>query len=131
MESIKPGLVGEASVQVTPELSARHLGSGGVEVYATPSMIALMETAAVKAVDPLLPEGQATVGVSVEIKHLAATPAGQTVRARAEVMGVEGRRVHFVVQAWDEDELIGEGTHTRYVIDMARFLERVEAKRYR
>jgi predicted thioesterase len=107
---------------------ARHLGSGGIDVYATPSMIALMEGAAVAASDHLLPEGQASVGISLEVKHLAATPRGKKVRAQAEVIGVEGRLVEFTVQAWDEHELIGEGLHTRFVIDIDRFLHNLEKK---
>jgi predicted thioesterase len=128
MDSIKPGLVGEQTATVTEAQTAAHLGSGGVQVYATPAMIALMEYAAVAAIDPLLPEGQASVGTMLNVRHLAATPLGHQVRARAEVTGVEGRQVTFTVQAWDEAELIGEGTHTRFVIDVARFLQRVEAK---
>ena len=129
METIRCGLVAEKTAIVTAALLATHLGSGSVEVYATPSMIALMEAAAVAAIDPLLPEGQASVGVALAVRHLAATPPGQQVRARAEVVGVEGRQVTFQVQAWDGQEQIGEGTHTRTVIDVARFMERVRSKR--
>jgi fluoroacetyl-CoA thioesterase len=128
VDSIQPGLVGEKSVTVTKALSANHLGSGGIDVYATPAMIALMEGAAVAAIDHLLPEGSASVGTELNVRHLAATPLGHTVRARAEVTGVEGRQITFTVQAWDETELIGEGTHTRFVIDMGRFLKRLESK---
>lgn len=128
METIRSGLIGERATVVDEGLTASHLGSGGIDVYATPAMLALMEAAAVAAIDPLLPEGQASVGISVEVRHLAATPLGHRVRARAEVTEVVGKRVTFMVQAWDEAELIGEGTHTRYVIDTARFLERVQAK---
>lgn len=128
MDSIHPGLVGEQTTVVTQTLTARHLGSGGIDVYATPAMIALMEGAAIAAIDHLLPEGQASVGIALNVRHLAATPLGHTVRARAEVTGVEGRQVTFTVQAWDENELIGEGTHTRFVIDIARFLQRLQGK---
>lgn len=126
--NITPSVKGEKTVTVTPDLTAKHLGSGGLAVFATPAMVALMEGAAVMAIDPLLPEGQASVGISLEIKHLAATPLGLTVRAEAEVTAVDGKRVMFTVRAWDTHELIGEGTHTRYIIDTARFKERVEAK---
>jgi len=129
MDSIKPGLVGEQTVTVTLDLTAKHLGSGSIAVYATPAMIALMEYAAVAALDPLLAEGQSSVGVEIAVKHLAATPLGHQVKARAEVTAVDRRRVSFRVQAWDEQELIGEGTHTRVVIDVARFMGRVEGKR--
>ena len=128
MEHVRSGLVGEKRATVIDTMLATHLGSGSIEVYATPAMIALIESAAVAAIDPLLPGGQASVGVALNVRHLAATPPGQQVRARAEVSGVEGRKVTFNVQAWDERELIGEGTHTRYVIDVARFVERVQSK---
>jgi fluoroacetyl-CoA thioesterase len=128
LENIKPGIAGEKTTKVTEALTAQHLGSGGLAVFSTPSMVALMEGAAVAAIDPLLPDGQASVGVSLNIRHLAATPLGQQVRARAQVTAVEGRQVTFTVQAWDERELIGEGSHTRFVIDIARFKQRVEAK---
>jgi len=128
MEHIQVGLVGERTATVTGELLATHMDSGSVEAYATPAMIALMEAAAVAAIDPLLPEEQASVGIAIDVRHLAATPPGQQVRARAEVTGVEGRTIKFKVQAWDEHELIGEGAHTRFVIDVARFVERVQAK---
>jgi fluoroacetyl-CoA thioesterase len=128
MHNIQPGLAAERSETVIDSLLATRLGSGSVEVYATPAMVALMESAAVAALEPLLPEGQASVGIALEIRHLAATPPGQQVRARAEVTAVEGRKVTFQVQAWDERERIGEGTHTRFVIDVARFLQRVQSK---
>ena len=129
MDTIHPGLAAERTTIVVDALLATHLGSGGIAVYATPAMIALMESAAVAAIDPLLPQGQASVGIALDVKHLAATPLGQQVRARAEVIEVDGRKVTFKVQAWDEKELIGEGTHTRYLIDTARFVERVQAKK--
>ncbi len=128
MDNIKVGLVGERTVQVTDNQTAQHFGSGGLAVFATPAMIALMESAAVAAIEPLLAEGQASVGTFVGVKHLAATPLGHTVRARAEVTAIEGREVTFSVRAWDDKELIGEGTHTRFVIDTARFLQRLEGK---
>ncbi len=128
MENIVPGQFGEKTAVVTREMTARHLGSGGIDVYATPAMIALIEAAAVAAIDHLLPEGQASVGTALDVRHLAATPLGQRVRARAEVTTVKGRTVAFRVQVWDEIELIGEGTHTRFVIDIERFVQRVQEK---
>ncbi|NWG16997.1 MAG: thioesterase family protein [Chloroflexi bacterium] len=128
MGQIEPGQAGERTAIVSDDLTATHLGSGGLPVYATPAMIALMEAAAVAAIDHLLPEGQASVGTALDVRHLAATPLGQQVRARAEVTRVEGRQVVFRVQAWDEQELIGDGTHTRFVIDVARFTQRVASK---
>ena len=128
MDNIQIGLAAERSETVTELLLATRLGSGSVEVYATPAMVALIESAAVAAIEPLLPEGQSSVGIALDVKHLAATPPGQQVRARAEVVKVDGRKVTFKVQAWDERELIGEGTHTRFVIDVARFMQRVQSK---
>ncbi len=127
-DTIQPGMAGEQVTTVTEAQTARHLGSGGIDVYATPAMIALMEAAAVAAIDHLLPEGQASVGTAIDIRHLAATPLGEQVRARAEVVAVDGRQITFRVQAWDEHELIGEGSHTRFIIDMARFVQRVRDK---
>ena len=128
MPDIRVGLVAEATVVVDKGLLATTVGSGDVPVYATPAMVALMETAAVDALAPSLAEGQSSVGISLDIRHLAATPPGRQVRARAEVIEVEGNKVVFQVQAWDHAELIGKGTHTRFVIDMARFMQRVQAK---
>lgn len=128
MELIQPGMVGEQETTVTDGQTARHLGSGGLDVFATPAMIALMEGAAVNAIDPHLPEGQASVGTALDVRHIAATPLGQKVRARAEVTAVEGRQITLHVQAWDEQELIGEGEHTRFVIDVERFARRLEEK---
>jgi fluoroacetyl-CoA thioesterase len=129
MGDIQPGVIGEAKTTVTEALLATRLGSGSMDVYATPGMIALMEAAAVAAIDPLLPEGQASVGIALQVKHLAATPPGEEVQAQAKVVGVDGRKVTLVVRAWDEHELIGEGTHVRYVIDVARFVNSARAKR--
>lgn len=128
MENMDIGLKSESHTTVTTDQMARHLGSGGIDVYATPSMIALMEGAAVAAIDHILPHGQASVGISLEVRHLAATPKGQKIKAEAEVIAIDGRQVKFIVKAWDEHELIGEGTHTRFIIDIDRFLQKLEKK---
>lgn len=127
-EGLTPGLRGEARLVVREEDTAQHLGSGNVAVLATPRMIALMENTSVKAVDHLLPPGQATVGGEVRVRHLAATPQGMEVTIRSELVEVEGRRLTFKVEAFDEREKIGEGTHIRFIIDLDRFREKVEAK---
>ncbi len=129
MEGIAPGLVGEVQAMVSEENTAKHLGSGGVEVFATPAMVMLMERAGVAAVDHLLPEGQCTVGVHLDVKHLAATPQGMIVTARAELTEVDGKRLTFQVEAFDDQEKVGEGTHQRVIIDLERFRKRVEDKR--
>jgi len=129
VDEIVPGLAGQSEMVVREENTARHLGSGNVDVLATPEMIRLMEKAAVAAVDHLLPEGYRTVGVRMDVRHLAATPVGMRVRVRAELIAVEGRKLTFRVEAFDEAEKIGEGEHRRVVINLKRFQERVEAKR--
>jgi len=128
MEQIVPGLVGQSEMVVHEENTARHLGSGNVDVLATPEMIRLMEKAAVAAVDHLLAERRCTVGVAVDVQHLAATPVGMKVRVRAELVTVDGRKLTFRVEADDEVERIGQGKHERVIVDLDRFKARVEAK---
>jgi fluoroacetyl-CoA thioesterase len=129
MEAITPGMVGHAELLVGEENTARHLGSGNVGVLATPELVRLMEKAAVSAVDHLLPDGYRTVGVEVSIRHLAATPVGMRVRAQAELIAVEGRKLTFRVEAFDEVEKVGEGEHRRTIVDVEKFGKRIEAKR--
>jgi fluoroacetyl-CoA thioesterase len=121
------GLVGEASRQVTAAESATHLGSGVVGVYATPAMVAFVERTCQQLVQPRLPAGQTTVGIGIQIRHLAPTPIGATVRVRVEVTAVDDGQITFRAQVWDETELIGEAEHRRAVIDVERFMKRVEA----
>jgi len=128
MEELKPGLTGERSLVVAKEHTASHLGSGGVAVYATPMMILHMEEAALSAVDHLLPPGKATVGYHLDVKHLAATPVGMRVTAKAELLAVDGKLLTFKVECFDEREKVGEGTHVRAVIDTARFAEKLAVK---
>jgi fluoroacetyl-CoA thioesterase len=129
MREIKIGLTGESSEIVTDELTASALGSGLVPALATPAMIALMENASVSAIQEYLEVGETSVGIEVNVKHFAATPVGMRVRARAEVLSVDKRRVTFRVEAWDGKERIGEGTHVRAIVDEARFKERIAQKR--
>ncbi len=119
------GLMGEQTTTVTESLSAITFGSGSLPVYATPALVALMENAAVAAINHLIPSHQTSVGTFISIKHLAATGLNQTIRARAEVTQVEGNQVNFTVQAWDTKQLIGEGTHTRFIVDVERFMKRL------
>jgi len=119
------GLIGEQTVTVNESLSAITFGSGSLPVFATPALVALMEIASVNAINHLIPSYQTSVGTFISIKHLAATALGQTVRARAEVTHVEGNQVTFTVQAWDAKQLIGEGTHIRFIVDIERFMKRL------
>lgn len=126
-DKVQVGVSGEYEMVVTVDVTARHLGSGGVDVFGTPYMILAMEAASVHAIDALLPEGHMSVGIHVDVRHLKATPVGQTVRARSEVVEVNGKRVTFRVQAWDEKQLIGEGTHKRAIVELARFEQGLKA----
>jgi fluoroacetyl-CoA thioesterase len=128
MREIKIGLTGELAEVVTDELTANALGSGLVPALATPAMIALMENASVTAIREYLEAGETSVGIEVNVKHIAATPVGMRVRVRAEVVSVNKRRVTFRVEAWDDKERIGEGTHVRAIVDEARFKERIAQK---
>jgi fluoroacetyl-CoA thioesterase len=121
-------LRGKVKLVVAAEHTAKHIGSGGVQVLATPQMILLMERAGVAAVDHLLPEGYRTVGVHLDVRHLAPTPIGFEVTAAAELTAVNGRQLTFRVTAHDGTELVGEGSHQRAIIDVARFGERVAQK---
>ncbi len=123
-----PGLIGECAQLVTVEKTAAHWGSGLVAGFSTPALVALMENAAFVAIEKILPAGQTTVGTEVNIKHLAATPVGMTVRARAELAAVDGRKLTFNVEAWDDAEKIGQGTHTRFIVDMEKFTLRFQSK---
>lgn len=123
--AVEVGMRGEATQVVGDEHTAAALGAGGVRVFATPLMINLMENAAWRAVQPGLEPGETTVGSLVNIRHLAATPVGATVTATAELVEVDGRRLVFRVEARDDKQLIGEGTHERARVLLERFLARV------
>jgi predicted thioesterase len=127
-ERLSVGLTGSAEVVVAEKHTAPHVGSGHVHVLATPVMVNLMEAAALQAVDGLLPPGFQTVGTKLEIGHFAATPVGMRVTARAEVTAIDGRAITFRLSAEDEREPIGNGTHERIVINVARFDQRVQDK---
>ena len=126
--AIQPGLRGSVTLTVGQEHTAQHLGSGGVQVFATPQMVLLMERAGVAAVDHLLPEGYRTVGAHLDIGHTAPTPIGFEVTATAELVEVDGRRLVFHVEVHDGIEVVGEGTHQRFIIDVQRFSDRVAQK---
>ena len=122
------GLEGRAMRAVTADWMAPHMGSGGAPVFASPSMIALMEGAAVDCVEKHLPEGHQSLGTHLDVHHIAATPAGLTVKATARLLAVDGRKLTFAVEAHDGVELIGKGTHTRVVVDTPRFMARLATK---
>ncbi|MCL5982304.1 MAG: thioesterase family protein [Firmicutes bacterium] len=123
------GLRGEAAVQVAAGNTAKEVGSGSVPVFATPMLVALMESAAINALQGRLPEGQTTVGTKVDVSHTAATPVGMTVTAQAELLEADGRRLLFAVMAQDEAGLVGEGRHERFIVDTDKFLSRAEKRK--
>lgn len=125
------GLGGTAALVVAPEHTARALGSGNVPVFSTPRLVALMEQAAVNAIADRLAPGETSVGTTIDIAHLAATPVGATVRAEARLVAVNGRELTFDVTAYDDIEKIGEGRHRRMIVNVGRFLERVGKKEKR
>jgi uncharacterized protein (TIGR00369 family) len=127
--SLEVGLTGEIVRRVEPPMLASAIGSGSIDVLSTPWLIALLESAACEAIAAHLPEGQTTVGVHLDVRHLAATPPGLEVRAHAELVEVDGRRLVFRVEAFDPQDKIGEGTHERALVDPVRLLARANAKR--
>ncbi|MBD5118811.1 MAG: thioesterase family protein [Clostridiales bacterium] len=126
--SIEIGMKGRAETVVTPDNTAQAAGSGLVSVFATPWMIALMENAAVRAVQGALASDEGTVGTRLDVTHDAATPIGMKVWAEAEVTAVEGRKLTFAVSAYDEAGKIGGGSHERFVIKTDKFLAHAQAK---
>jgi predicted thioesterase len=126
--AIAPGLQGTVELVVGEEHTAPSIGSGKVRVLATPVMINLIEAAALKAIEHLLQPGYQSLGTHLDVHHVAATPVGMRARAIAEVTKVDGRTVTFKVEARDEKDLIGHGTHERVVVNVAKFDARVQKK---
>jgi fluoroacetyl-CoA thioesterase len=129
MREIPPGTKGTFTLLVQPEhLANRFKDAMLPQVLATPVMVLIMENAALNAMRPYLDAGESAVGTAIDVRHLAATPVGHQVRAEAEIVKVDGRRIEFRVSAHDEIEEIGNGTHQRIVIDLAAFNERLARK---
>ena len=128
MSELSRGVRGTQTEIVTEQNVARALGSGGLNVYATPCMITLMEYCAMESVRPYLQQGSSTVGTRLDIKHLAATPIGMTVRCETELIEIDRRRLVFSCRVYDDAGLIGEGTQERFIVDNAKFMEKVSQK---
>ena len=128
MIMVELGIKGRQETTVTTENIATNVGSGKVKVFATPMMISLIEMAAVHSIEPYLEEGQSSVGTHINVSHCAATPMGMNVWAETEVIEIDRRKVTFSVKAFDERGLIGEGTHERFIIDVAKFQSKAENK---
>ncbi|HUO04633.1 MAG TPA: thioesterase family protein [Candidatus Binataceae bacterium] len=129
MKSVPIGSKGSFSKTVETADLASRLNSALAAVMSTPTLVSMMELAAIDAIAPFLEPGESSVGMSIEVSHTAATPPGHRVRAEAEVTKAEGRRLEFSVRAFDETEQIGSGTHRRAAIDSAKFDERLKSKR--
>jgi len=126
MAVLSPGLTYEKRFVVREEDTAAFLGSGGVAVLATPVMIAWMENVARLAIEERLPEGQTTVGTRVDVRHLRPAPLGARVTVRVELIEVRGRWLRFRVEARLGDQVVGEGMHERYVVDLQKFMNKVK-----
>jgi predicted thioesterase len=122
------GMKGSAEIIVGPEHTAPRIGSGRVHVLATPVMINVMEAAALNAVEHLLPDGHQSLGTRLDVSHYAATPVTLRLRATAELTKIDGRLLEFRVEAYDDAERVGDGTHVRVVVNVERFDKRVQAK---
>ncbi|MCC6535151.1 MAG: thioesterase family protein [Burkholderiales bacterium] len=125
---MRVGLVGTAELLVGEEHTAPHVGSGQIHVLATPVMVNLMEAAALAAAERFLPPGCQSLGTHLDVRHIAATPVGMRAGARAELTAIEGRKLVFRIEARDERELIGDGTHVRVVVNVDRFDQRIRHK---
>lgn len=125
---LQTGITGEARCLVTAETTAANLGSGELEVFATPAMIALVEKAAWQSVAPHLEEGCGTVGTALRVRHLSATPVGMEVSARTELYEIDGRRLVFKVEVRDAKGVVGDGEHERFIVKNESFLRKAKGK---
>lgn len=125
---LQTGITGEARCLVTAETTAANLGSGELEVFATPAMIALIEKAAWQSVAPHLEEGCGTVGTALRVRHLSATPVGMEVTARTELYEIDGRRLVFKVEVRDAKGVVGDGEHERFIVKNESFLRKAKGK---
>jgi fluoroacetyl-CoA thioesterase len=128
MKPIPVGAKGSDTRTVAADDLASHLDATLAAVLSTPTMVAMMEHAAIDAIRPFLDAGESSVGMSIEVNHTAATPPGHRVRAEAELTKIDGRRLEFSVRAFDDVEQVGSGTHRRAVIDAAKFNDRIKTK---
>lgn len=125
---LEAGIKGKAESVVVKENTAKAMGSGELDVYATPAMIALMEETAYKSVSAELEEGMGSVGTLMNVKHVAASPVGMKITCQTELVQVDGRRLVFQVEAFDEKGLIGEGVHERFIIQNEKFQAKADSK---
>ncbi|MCT4633299.1 MAG: thioesterase family protein [Firmicutes bacterium] len=126
--NLKLGLRGHVEKIVEETDTAVAFGSGDIHVFATPMMVGIMENSALVCVDEILPKDYSTVGSHISVSHIAATPVGMKVTAEAELVEIDNKKLVFKVVAFDEKEKIGEGSHTRYIVNVPKFLERTSKK---
>lgn len=125
---MKTGIKNRIEEMVTEERTAKTMGSGELPVFATPAMVALIEETCWRSVAAELEDGQGTVGTKLDVEHVSATPAGMKVACESELIGIDGRKLSFKVKVYDEESLIGKGTHERFIVDNGRFLRKAESK---
>lgn len=123
---VKEGMVSTREIYVTENNVASKLGSGNIDVFSTPSMIALMENTSKSCVDLHLPFGYTTVGIEVNVKHIKASSIGMKIRCEASLVKVDKKKLVFNVEAWDEKGKIGEGNHIRYIVNSEEFMKKVQ-----
>lgn len=128
MTILSPGIINEKSIAVTIENTAVAMGSGTLRVFATPAMVALVEGCCAESVEDLLGEGITSVGTKVEIEHLAASPLGASILCKSTLIAVDGRKLSFTFEVYDNKELIGKGSHTRFTVDAEKFAIKTYAK---
>ena len=122
---IEVGVIGKMEIVVCKELTAAKYGSGLIEVFATPAMISIMESTAHTSVQKYLPDGFITLGIEVNIKHLKATPVGMKVKCESKLINIDGRKLTFEVNAYDEKGLIGTGLHVRFIVETKKFMDKL------
>jgi predicted thioesterase len=127
-ETLQPGMTFTQTITVTQGLTAAHLSAEGLGVFSTPELVRFIERCALLGVRPFLAEGQDTVGTHVDVRHLAPTPVGMQVTARATLVEVDRRRLRFTVEVHDELDKVGEGSHERFIVDKERQQRRVQEK---
>ena len=125
---VEIGIKGRQELVVSKELTAKHIGSGAVLVFATPMMISLMEKTSQMSVKPFLEAGQETVGTHVDVSHDSAVPVGRKVWCESEVIDVDRRKITFKVAVYDDNGIVGQGTHERFIIDVKKFSEKLASR---